>query len=44
MQRKGTGFTDDETQTNTRLDVKSPVRGASKDTFASHTLIPAKLE
>ena len=45
--RKGTGsaLTDEETQTNTRIDAKSPVRG-SKDSrdFASHALINAKLE
>ena len=43
--RTGSGQTDEETQTNTRVDTRSPVRG-TKDSqnFASHALINAKLE
>ena len=38
-------MTDDETQTNTRIDTKSPVRvGKDPQSFASHALINAKLE
>ncbi len=41
--RLGSGQTDEETQTNTRVDTRSPVRGDNQ-AFASHALINAKLE